>query len=64
MGMVYSNLGKQESALEHYAKCLEIKEQKKGKGSLDTASTLNNIGLVHKDLGKYELALQNCLKCL
>ena len=33
-------------------------EKIKGKGSIDTATTLNNIGSVYDDMGKYNDALK------
>ena len=51
-------------ALENYFKCLEIEYKVKGKGSIDTASTLNNIGLVYDSQGNYPMALENYFKCL
>lgn len=56
--------GQYEVALDCYGKCLKIQENVKGKGSFDTALTINQIGSVNKNMGNYPLALENYQKCL
>ncbi len=45
-----------EKAKELYEIAIEIKEKHYGKGHIQTADTLVNIGLVYSDLGNLEKA--------
>jgi hypothetical protein len=47
--LIFNDQGDYPKAMEYYRMCLLIKEKTKGKGSIDTASTLNNIGIVYND---------------
>ena len=58
MGESYHNQVKYSKALDYYHTSLKMKEKVKGKGSIDTAITLNNIGNVYADRGNYPKALE------
>ncbi len=55
---MYYEQGNYPKAIEYYKQSVVIKERMKGKGSIDTASTLNNFGNVYKDQGDYPKALE------
>mgnify|MGYP003687792769 CR=1 FL=1 len=61
---MYWNQGNYDEALKNYFECLEIQQRIKGKGAIDCASTLNNIGSVYDDQGNYDEALKNYFECL
>ncbi len=50
MGLVYTEQGDYPKALQAYKRVLNIQERVNGKGNIDTASTLGNIGTVYLDL--------------
>ena len=50
MGLVYTEQGDYPKALQAYKRVLNIQEKVNGKGNIDTASTLGNIGTVYLDL--------------
>ena len=50
---MYDSQGNYSEAIKYYERCLEILEKVKGKGSIDTALTLNNIGMVYYSYGQY-----------
>lgn len=64
IGVVYSNLGDYDKALEHHNKALEIEKALLGENNSDTANSYNNIGAIYKDLGKYDKALEYGFKAL
>jgi len=62
--LVYDGLENYNKALEYYLRCLDIQEKAKGKGNVDSASTMNNIGSVYVSLCNYSKALEYYERCL
>jgi len=54
---VYKSHGSNEKSLEYFLKSLDIVERVKGKGAIDCALPLKNIGSVYYNQGKYDKAL-------
>ena len=63
-GDVYQNKDMFIEALEYYHMSLEIKENIKGKGSIETADVIYNIGKVYNEQGNYPQALDYYQSCL
>jgi tetratricopeptide (TPR) repeat protein/predicted Ser/Thr protein kinase len=56
LGIILSELGKNDVALEHYEKALEKLEAIYGPDTIDSARTIENMGMVYLDQGKLEEA--------
>jgi tetratricopeptide (TPR) repeat protein len=54
IGLVYSDQGNLETALEMFMKSLNINKVHYGENNFNLASTYNNIGLVYSDQGYLE----------
>jgi tetratricopeptide (TPR) repeat protein len=54
IGLVYSDQGNLEKALEMYMKCLNIEKAHYGDNNFNLASTYSNIGSVYSDQGNLE----------
>jgi tetratricopeptide (TPR) repeat protein len=61
-GMLHSNKGLFEKAIEYYEKSLVIREKHKDKRAW--SNTQNNLGLVNWNLGKFDKAIEHYLKSL
>lgn len=63
IGLIYRQQGRNDLALAHYRKSLQIREEIADKQGI--ASSTNNIGVVYKSEGQYQEAInwfQRCLK--
>jgi len=56
LGIVFTNLGDSDKAIEKFSKCIELKK--------DYANGYNNLGSVYDDLGKHQEAIDNYSKAL
>ncbi|CAF3884087.1 unnamed protein product [Rotaria sordida] len=59
LGMITSDLGQYNEAIEFYQKSLDIKEKTLPPNHLHLASSYNNIGMVYYNMGEYSKALSS-----
>lgn len=64
LGIVQTNLGEYENAIENYNKALEYLKKEGGNFKKNESTILNNIGIVYRDQGNHLLARQNYEKAL
>ena len=58
IGLVYSDMGENEKAIEFYKDALKIKKSKLGNTHPDIATIYNNIRLAYEKMGDYDEALE------
>jgi hypothetical protein len=58
MGMCLQEMDQQIKALEHYQRCLVVREEELGADNLMVAVTLHYVGSAHSAMGAFDLALQ------
>ena len=64
IGVIYSDKGDYDKALEYHLKAMEIRESVLGANHPDTAMSYNNIGNVYFYKGDYDKALEYYLKAV